>query len=83
SFYKSYDKGLEEELCKYFDLNTKKKYKQLSRGMKTILSNIIGDDTRGFGPFVNGESLYYANINRNKKGITLNLKSEEGKNIFL
>ena len=42
-----------------------------------------GDDTRGFGPFVNGESLYYANINRNKKGITLNLKSEEGKNIFL
>lgn len=24
SFYKSYDKGLEEELCKYFDLNTKK-----------------------------------------------------------
>ncbi|HBG4644048.1 TPA: ABC transporter ATP-binding protein [Clostridioides difficile] len=42
SFYKSYDKGLEEELCKYFDLNTKKKYKQLSRGMKTILSNIIG-----------------------------------------
>lgn len=25
SFYKSYDKGLEKELCKYFDLNTKKK----------------------------------------------------------
>lgn len=42
SFYKNYDKRLEEELCKYFDLNTKKKYKQLSRGMKTILSNIIG-----------------------------------------
>nr|UWI50949.1 CoA transferase [Clostridioides difficile] len=42
-----------------------------------------GDDTRGFGPFVNGESLYYANINRNKKGITLNLKSEKGKKIFL
>lgn len=42
SFYKNYDKGLEEELCKYFDLNTKKKYRQLSRGMKTVLSNIIG-----------------------------------------
>lgn len=42
-----------------------------------------GDDTRGFGPFVNGESLYYANVNRNKKGITLNLKEEEGKKIFL
>nr|UWI51540.1 ABC transporter ATP-binding protein [Clostridioides difficile] len=42
SFYKNYDKILEEKLCKYFDLNIKKKYRQLSRGMKTILSNIIG-----------------------------------------
>lgn len=42
-----------------------------------------GDDTRSFGPFKNGESMYYANINRNKKGITLNLKSEEGKKLFL
>lgn len=41
-----------------------------------------GDDTRAMGPFKNGESLYYANINRNKKGITLNLKSEKGKEIF-
>ena len=38
-----------------------------------------GDDTRAFAPFKNGESLYYANVNRNKKGITLNLKSEECK----
>ena len=29
-----------------------------------------GDDTRAFGPFKNGESLYYANVNRGKKGIT-------------
>lgn len=42
-----------------------------------------GDDTREFGPFINGESMYYANINRNKKGVTLNLKSEQGKKIFL
>ena len=41
-----------------------------------------GDDTRGMGPFKNGESMYYANINRNKYGITLNLKSNEGKSIF-
>ncbi|MEA4973642.1 MAG: CoA transferase [Candidatus Metalachnospira sp.] len=41
-----------------------------------------GDDTRSFGPFKNGESMYYANVNRNKKGITLNLKSDEGKEIF-
>ncbi len=42
-----------------------------------------GDDSRAFGPFINGESAYYMNLNRNKKGITLNLKSEEGKKIFL
>ena len=41
-----------------------------------------GDDSRSFAPFVNGESAYYMNLNRNKKGITLNLKSEKGKQIF-
>ena len=38
--------------------------------------------TRAFGPLKNGASMYYANVNRNKKGMTLNLKSEEGKKIF-
>lgn len=42
-----------------------------------------GDDTRSMGPFKNGESLYYANINHDKKGVTLNLKAPEGKKIFL
>jgi len=48
----------------------------------------VGDDTRGYPPFreknLNGqrESLYYANMNRNKKGVTLNLKTPEGKEIF-
>lgn len=41
-----------------------------------------GDDTRGYGPFLNGGSLYFANVNRNKMGITLNLKSDEGKKLF-
>ncbi|OPL09478.1 MAG: carnitine dehydratase [delta proteobacterium ML8_F1] len=41
-----------------------------------------GDDSRAFGPFKNGESSYYMNLNRNKKGMTLNLKSEEGLGIF-
>lgn len=41
-----------------------------------------GDDARKNGPFVNGESAYYMNLNRNKRGMTLNLKSEEGKRIF-
>ncbi len=41
-----------------------------------------GDDSRHFGPYVNGESAYFMSINRNKKSITINLKSEKGKNIF-
>lgn len=42
-----------------------------------------GDDSRAFGPFINGESAYYMNLNRNKKGVTLDLKKPEGKEIFL
>ncbi len=42
-----------------------------------------GDDSRAFPPFINGESVYFKNMNRNKKGITLNLKKDEGKHIFL
>ncbi len=42
-----------------------------------------GDDSRAYGPVVNGESAYFALLNRSKEGITLNLKSPEGKAIFL
>lgn len=42
-----------------------------------------GDDTRSMGPFKNGSSMYYANVNRNKRGVTLNLKAPEGKKLFL
>lgn len=41
-----------------------------------------GDDARRNAPIVNGESAYYMNLNRNKRGMTLNLKSEKGKEIF-
>lgn len=42
----------------------------------------VGDDTRGFYPFnKKGISTYYLNLNRNKKGITLDLK--KGKDVFL
>ena len=41
-----------------------------------------GADERQLGPFQNGESAYYMNLNRNKKGMTLNLKSEKGKEVF-
>ncbi|MCQ6267347.1 CoA transferase [Fictibacillus sp. WQ 8-8] len=42
-----------------------------------------GDETRSWGPpFTSGESAYYLCANRNKQSITLNLKSEKGKEIF-
>lgn len=45
-----------------------------------------GDDSRMNAPRVEGngykESAYYMNLNRNKRGMTLNLKDEKGKEIF-
>jgi len=42
-----------------------------------------GDDSRAWGPpFIEGESAYFLSVNRNKKSITLNLKSEKGKEIL-
>jgi len=41
-----------------------------------------GDDSRGNPPFVNGESMYYVSLNRGKKSIVVNLKTEEGKEVF-
>ena len=39
-----------------------------------------GDDTRAWGPpFAGGESAYYLCANRNKKSITINLKSDTGR----
>jgi len=42
-----------------------------------------GDDAREFPPFLNGQSMYYVNLNRGKKSITLNLKHPEGKRVFI
>lgn len=41
-----------------------------------------GDETRSGAPFIKGESTYFHSINRNKKGITLNLSKPEGQKIF-
>ena len=41
-----------------------------------------GDPTRGFPPFWNGESCYYLSANRNKRSLTLNLASEEGRELL-
>jgi CoA:oxalate CoA-transferase len=43
----------------------------------------VGDESRRIGPFQNGVSTYFASINRGKKGLTLNLKAEAGKRLFL
>ena len=38
-----------------------------------------GDETRGWGPpFTEGESAYYLCVNRNKRGIIVDFKTEEG-----
>lgn len=42
-----------------------------------------GDESRVYHPFINGESAYYMNLNRNKKSITLDLKNKEGRKLFL
>ncbi|HVY60342.1 MAG TPA: CoA transferase [Planctomycetota bacterium] len=42
-----------------------------------------GDDTRGWGPpFVNGVSTYFFSLNRNKRSVALDLKSQAGKDVL-
>jgi crotonobetainyl-CoA:carnitine CoA-transferase CaiB-like acyl-CoA transferase len=42
-----------------------------------------GDFTRSVAPFVDEESVYFMSVNRNKRGITLNLKHSEGRGVLL
>ena len=43
----------------------------------------VGEVARQLGAtFANGESYYFMTFNRNKKGVTLNLRMEEGREIF-
>jgi crotonobetainyl-CoA:carnitine CoA-transferase CaiB-like acyl-CoA transferase len=42
-----------------------------------------GDDSRKYPPFIGTESAYFMNLNRNKKSLTLNLKTTEGKRVLL
>ncbi|VBB08326.1 Hypothetical protein LUCI_3670 [Lucifera butyrica] len=41
-----------------------------------------GDDSRSFPPFERGISAYYANLNRNKKSVALDLKDEQAKKVL-
>ncbi len=43
----------------------------------------VGDIARGNGPFIDGASTYFLSLNHDKKSLTLNLASEQGKEIFL
>ncbi|SCY73299.1 CaiB/BaiF CoA transferase family protein [Alkaliphilus peptidifermentans] len=43
----------------------------------------VGDDSRQFGPYVKGESAYFLSLNRNKRSITLNLKKEKARQLFI
>ena len=48
-----------------------------------IETPVKGDDARFTPIHVNGKSTFFAAINRNKRSVTLNLKSPEGKEMFL
>jgi CoA:oxalate CoA-transferase len=41
-----------------------------------------GDDSRHYGPFVDGESAYFASLNRGKESIALDLKAEADRALF-
>src|SRR6202011_5638125 len=41
-----------------------------------------GDYMRWFPPLVDGQGVGFNSLNRNKRAITLNLKSEEGRDLF-
>ena len=52
-----------------------------ARVIKVEMPN-TGDDSRQYGPFVNGKSAYYMSLNRGKESVALNLKNDDDRGIF-
>lgn len=43
----------------------------------------VGDDARAWGPpFLDGESLWYVSVNRNKRSVTLDIASQRGREVL-
>lgn len=42
-----------------------------------------GDEMRQWPPFVDGQSVYFVSCNRGKRSISIDLKTSEGKRLFL
>ena len=45
------------------------------------IESLDGDETRGFHPLVNGESVYFACTNRNKRSVAIDLRQAEGRDL--
>jgi CoA:oxalate CoA-transferase len=43
---------------------------------------VTGDDSRAYGPFVNGKSAYFMSLNRGKESIALDLKAEADRQVL-
>ncbi len=46
------------------------------------IEHIVGDGARHWGPFLRGESSFFQNWNRNKRGIAVDLTTEEGRSVI-
>ena len=42
---------------------------------------LLGDDSRTYGPFVDGQSLYFARVNRGKESVALDLKDPADRDV--
>ncbi|MCL2337980.1 MAG: CoA transferase, partial [Firmicutes bacterium] len=47
------------------------------------IERLLGDDSRSTGPFVNDASGYFMSVNRNKRSVAIDLKTSEGKDLFI